>query len=449
MSKAPIFTPDNNAYVQFSTQYQQLINNFERVDLAASHVSASIDPFVLLDGSGLAYLLGQITIDSSPSANMHLCDLPENLIPVTDYLLPVIVLRSGAAVPNAIKVYADGSAISSVTITSPGSYATMPTLTTTGPGFGAVISPRASVVGAAPAAAGTGYAPNDTITFTGGTSTTTAIVTINNTKLVGVSVNAVGNGYQVGDIVVLAAADGTVSVRPAVTLTSVQLAIIQVQSGGSGYSVGNTITLSGGTSTTAAIVTVSAVSGGAVTAVTIANSGNYTVAPTTFSQASTSGSGTGAVFHNCQFGPKAWTISTPGIFTANPTNFTQFSTTGSGAGATWNTPVIGVNAVTPTTPGNYSVLPTSPVSQGSTSGSGTGATFTVLWGLITPVISNGGAGYTSASGLAINGGGGTGGGAGTLNLSANASGKVELMTQPQTGDVVCFATAPMLLKPYS
>lgn len=69
-----------------------------------------------------------------------------------------------------------------------------------------------------------------------------------------------------------------------------------VQAGGSGYAVGNTITLTGGTGT-AAVLTVTSVSSGAVTGVSVTTPGSYTVLPTMpTAQGSTSGSGTGATF---------------------------------------------------------------------------------------------------------------------------------------------------------
>lgn len=55
-------------------------------------------------------------------------------------------------------------------------------------------------------------------------------------------------------------------------------------------------------------------------------------------------------------------------------------------------------------------IPTNPAAQVSTSGSGTGATFTLgAWGLGTPVITNNGSGYTSAPTVTVVGGGGSGG----------------------------------------
>jgi len=83
-------------------------------------------------------------------------------------------------------------------------------------------------------------------------------------------------------------------------------------------------------------------------------------------------------------------------------------TVSSGAIATFNI----------STPGNYTVLPSSPVSQGSTSGSGTGATFNVLWGLLSIIVSAGGTGYTALSTPSVTGGGGTGGGVITIQIGS-------------------------------
>lgn len=67
--------------------------------------------------------------------------------------------------------------------------------------------------------------------------------------------------------------------------------------GGSGYVVGDVITLSGGTSSVTTQLTVSSVSGGAVTGVTVSRAGSYTGLPQTpVSQGSTTGSGTSATF---------------------------------------------------------------------------------------------------------------------------------------------------------
>ncbi|MCC3246678.1 hypothetical protein LG047_15360 [Methylocystis sp. WRRC1] len=53
--------------------------------------------------------------------------------------------------------------------------------------------------------------------------------------------------------------------------------------------------------------------------------------------------------------------------------------------------------------------PTNPVTPSSTSGSGTGATFTLAWGLGTPIIVTPGEGYLTAPTVSFTGGGGSGG----------------------------------------
>jgi hypothetical protein len=71
-----------------------------------------------------------------------------------------------------------------------------------------------------------------------------------------------------------------------------------------------------------------------------------------------------------------------------------------------------VATVTLTNPGSLTAgnVPTNPVAQSSTSGVGTGATFTLgAWGLGTPTIVNPGQGYTVAPTLTVVGGGGSGG----------------------------------------
>lgn len=87
---------------------------------------------------------------------------------------------------------------------------------------------------------------------------------------------------------------------------AVQSQIVTVQSvctAGANYAVGDSITLTGGTTTTAPILTVSAIgSTGGVTAVNITNAGVYAGTPNNpVGQGTTSGSGTGANF-NISFG---------------------------------------------------------------------------------------------------------------------------------------------------
>jgi hypothetical protein len=140
------------------------------------------------------------------------------------------------------------------------------------------------------------------------------------------------------------------------------------------------------------------------------------------------------------------TVTTPGSYTQSSTNaaasplFGALSTSsipaaGSGyvindtitlAGGTFTQAAVlkvatvssgGVATVTVVTPGNYSVLPANPVAQGSTSGSGTGATFDLNWALVGATITNPGSGYTSAPTVTVS----SGSGAYTANVgSTNA-----------------------------
>ena len=76
---------------------------------------------------------------------------------------------------------------------------------------------------------------------------------------------------------------------------TIGVATQSVSSGGTGYTVGDTLTFSGGTFTAAATATVSTVSGGVITAITMTSGGTYTVAPSN-PVSVTGGTGTGATF---------------------------------------------------------------------------------------------------------------------------------------------------------
>lgn len=177
-----------------------------------------------------------------------------------------------------------------------------------------VVSATAHAVTAAtPIVSGvtTTYAPGDTITLTGGTALSQAVLTVSTTQIVSIVLNAAGSSYAVND----------------------------------------TITLSGGTSSVAAVLTVLTESAGKI---------------------------------------ETFSVTTAGTFSANPNggNMTQASTSGSGTGATFQAAVFGPKAVTVTSGGVYGVEPSNPVAQGSSSGIGTGATFTATWGS-TAAFSNG------------------------------------------------------------
>jgi hypothetical protein len=96
---------------------------------------------------------------------------------------------------------------------------------------------------------------------------------------------------------------------PTITHSSQLQDFLSVNSGGSGYAMFDTITLNGGAGTPA-VVFVTGVSGGVITSVQVQSGGAYTTESATFTQASTSGSGTGATF-NLPYWYVNYTISYP------------------------------------------------------------------------------------------------------------------------------------------
>jgi hypothetical protein len=285
---------------------------------------------------------------------------------MAEAVFPVSVDRAGAYVSNGIKVTSGGSSIESVAVTSAGSYSAIPTISILGPGVGATLTARMKANSVTGVAAGSGYAPGNTITLTGGTFSQAIVATVVTTKLVSVAINAAGTGYAVNDTIVLA----------------------------------------GGAGATPAVLTVTTVSTGAITGVSISNAGSYTTNSATFTQASTSGSGTGATF---------------------------------------NTALFGVNTKTDTNVGNYSVLPSNPVAQGSTSGSGTGYTANVVWGVLSVTVAAGGEGYNSASRLSFS----SGAAAASLTLGPVENSKVILLNAPNADDKIYLDSAIFLLQDYN
>jgi hypothetical protein len=235
----------------------------------------------------------------------------------------------------------------------------------------------AQAISAAINAAGSSYAPADTITLTGGTSTTATVLTVASTKLVSASVNAAGTGYAPNDTITLSG--GTATTPAVLTVTHTKVVSATVAAGGSGGTNGaQTVTGTTGTGTKfQASVTVS---GGAITAVnSISLAGDYTVNPTNIAAEPVTGASLTGAQLNVVMGVLTTSITTAGVYTANAASFTQASTSGTGTGATFNTTSFGVNAATVTTAGSYSVVPANPVAQGSTSGSGSSATFNMTW----------------------------------------------------------------------
>ena len=162
------------------------------------------------------------------------------------------------------------------------------------------VSALLNVASATVSATGTGYAINDVLTVSGGTSVASAALTVS--ALQAVSANETGGGA----------------------------------SGGSGYAVNDTLTFGGPAFSTPVIATVQGISGGAITNLAIIQPGvlTGTLPSNPVTATATSGSGTGAAI-NLVWGVQSVTVSSGGDYSALPTSPASV-TGGSGSGATFS-----------------------------------------------------------------------------------------------------------------
>jgi hypothetical protein len=245
------------------------------------------------------------------------------------------------------------------------------------------------------------YAVGDTIILVnqGGAWTATTELTVTSVSppgypLSGGETTDGGEDFNVGDIITLAPADGTQNTPASIKVTAIGggYGLTGGTPGGTeaGYAVDDVIVLLavGAGQTTAATIVVTSESGGAVTGFLIGNHGIFPSQPTSFVQASTTGSGTGFTLTSPTFSSStgsqvaAFTISSGGSFSVQPTSFTQASTSGSGSGFTLGTPTYGpigpggaVTGFKVTLTGAFNPVPTQ-FTQASTSGSGDGLVIT-------------------------------------------------------------------------
>jgi hypothetical protein len=135
----------------------------------------------------------------------------------------------------------------------------------------------------------------------------------------------------------------------------------------------------------------------AVNSLTVA--GSYTVNPTTPAAEPVTGGGLTGAELGLTMGVATVNVTSAGVFTANAPSgvFTQASTSGSGTGASFYFGLFGPNACTVASPGSYSAFPSNPVAQASSTGTGLGATFDFTSGA-TAAFSNGDWVYLSGIG---------------------------------------------------
>lgn len=240
------------------------------------------------------------------------------------------------------------------------------------------------------------YAPGDTVSLAGGTFSTRAVVTVGQTMLASVAVNARGTGFIPGSIVTLDGGNAVVRAQVAIPTTRVTsfnpVAIFAGIGGTPGPAV---LTGTTGTGTKwQANVTIGG--GGTVTSVnSIAAVGSYTSNPVTgtFGPLTDTMSGGGFAVPpvlSMAMGIDTLSIINPGQYTVNAPGgtFTIFSVIGGGSAATFQTGIFGIYNATVSTAGSYTVLPANPVAQFATSGTGSGVTFTATW-LSSPALATG------------------------------------------------------------
>ena len=250
------------------------------------------------------------------------------------------------------------------------------------------------------------YAPGDLITLAGGTGALPAILSVTTTELLSTVVANPGAGNFVpGDTINVSG--GVQTVNAVLTVATTRVVAAAVVAGGSGGTDGQQIvtgTTGVGTSIFQALVVVA---GGVITSViSIFTPGSYTTNPTNLAVEPVTGAGLTGATLSVIMGVDTVTVTTAGTFTTNPTNnvLIQSSSSGTGTLSTFNMSILGPRAVGVSSTGAYSVDPANPVAQDSSTGTGLGATFTVVFFAAQPyvngdwVVLNGVAGMTEVNG---------------------------------------------------
>lgn len=267
-------------------------------------------------------------------------------------------------------------------------------------------------------AEGSGYSTPPKVVFTGGGGSGADADAILGFGIAGIVVDFGGSYASMPTIV------ATVGTGATFAPSMQALAISSIGAAGSGYQPGQLLTVSGGTSTTVATVTSVSV---LMVSASISNAGTgYAVNDTITLN---SQSVTHPVVKVTSIGAggsiTAFTITNGGEFGTTQTSLSQLSTSGSGTGATFNNISYGVHTLATVTRGVYSALPANPVTI--TGGSGTGLTANLLWSIIGASVTTAGQDYDSTATWSTTGGGGTGG-TGTFTLNSTGGVKQVVVT---------------------
>jgi len=246
------------------------------------------------------------------------------------------------------------------------------------------VSTASEVLSGTVSAVGSGYVLNQTLTVSGGTGTAATFTSISGrvTACNGTP-TTFGTGYVLGEIVTLGAGTLTAARLPTARVSAVAAAnsptAVTIVNPGTGYVNGEFVTIVGGgpTAATAQLT----VTGGVVTAATIATTfGFYTTLPPQVASV-TGGSGTGLTLqvNSWTAGSLTFVDGGAGITAPNTCPATAVTVTSSSGTATATVTISGyaLETVTRATGGSYTALPSSnPVSI--TSASGSAATIQLL-----------------------------------------------------------------------
>ena len=220
------------------------------------------------------------------------------------------------------------------------------------------------------------YAPGDQVTIAGGAAFTPAVLLVDTTALVSLALNSPGSGvYAPNDAVSVAGGTQTQPVELIVNTTQVVGAAVAAPGAGGTNGVQ---TVTGTTGTGTKFQASVNVAGGMIVSVnSVTLAGNYTANPTDPTAEPVTGASLVGATLNLSIGILTFSIFARGTFTTNPAGaaFTQASSTGQGTGATFQNAVMGPRDMSVANSGSYAVPPVNPVAQGSTTGVGLGATF--------------------------------------------------------------------------
>lgn len=346
---------------------------FGRVDLAKYAVGASTCRNAFVSFRGGAYSrAGTAFVGFSKQTGRA---YPPRLIPFQFSLDQGLPLEFGN---QYMRVISDGGFVTDEAFAITGATQANPAVITASASGASVATPINGAVTVS-------YVPGDTITLAGGSfSTPTKLTVLSTTALSAILLSPGTQGYAPGDFITLAGGVSTTSA--VVTVASTQVLSATIVNAGTGGTNG-VQTVTGTTGIGVKFQASVTIAGNVITAInSITVPGNYTGNPATVTNEPVTGGGLTSAALSLKMGVLSISFTNGGVFTSNPVGglFTQGSTTGSGVGATFQTAVFGVHAVAITVPGIYSAVPANPVLQASTSGSGQGIEFTMTWAATAP-----------------------------------------------------------------